>query len=73
MATWVEHQQQQNGSKDVDEEACMYAMQLSSMVVLPMTLRVAVELGILEQIQAGAQIRTLLPRIWRRGSATPTP
>ncbi|KAG0473356.1 hypothetical protein HPP92_015213 [Vanilla planifolia] len=53
MATWVEHQQQQNGSKDVDEEACMYAMQLSSMVVLPMTLRVAVELGILEQIQAG--------------------
>ncbi|KAG0473357.1 hypothetical protein HPP92_015214 [Vanilla planifolia] len=52
MATLVEHQGQQNGSKDVDEEACMYAIHLVGMTVLPMTLRAAIELGVFEHIQA---------------------
>lgn len=34
-----------------DEEACMYAMQLASSSILPMTLKNAIELGLLEVLQ----------------------
>ena len=37
-----------------DEEACMYAMQLASSSILPMTLKNALELGLLEVLQAEA-------------------
>jgi flavonol 3-O-methyltransferase/caffeic acid 3-O-methyltransferase len=45
---------------DVDEEACIYAMQLSSSAVLPMTLKNAIELGMLE-ILTGAGGKMLSP------------
>ncbi|CAM0914069.1 unnamed protein product [Alopecurus aequalis] len=45
---------------DVDEEACIYAMQLSSSAVLPMTLKNAIELGMLE-ILMGAGGKMLSP------------
>ncbi|XP_062191784.1 caffeic acid 3-O-methyltransferase-like [Phragmites australis] len=35
-----------------DEEACMYAMQLASSSILPMTLKNAIELGLLEVLEA---------------------
>jgi caffeic acid 3-O-methyltransferase / acetylserotonin O-methyltransferase len=38
----------------VDEEACMYAMQLASSSILPMTLKNAIELGLLEVLQKEA-------------------
>ena len=34
-----------------DEEACMYALQLASSSILPMTLKNAIELGLLEVLQ----------------------
>ncbi|CAN6334010.1 unnamed protein product [Urochloa humidicola] len=34
-----------------DEEACMYAMQLVSSSILPMTLKNAIELGLLDVLQ----------------------
>jgi caffeic acid 3-O-methyltransferase len=37
-----------------DEEACMYAMQLASSSILPMTLKNALELGLLEVLQKDA-------------------
>ena len=36
----------------VEEEACIYAMQLSSTAVLPLTLKNAIELGLLETLVA---------------------
>ncbi|URE22536.1 caffeic acid [Musa troglodytarum] len=36
--------------EEVEEEACMRALQLSSVVILPMTLKVAIELGLFEII-----------------------
>uniref|UniRef100_A0A0E0LRF1 Caffeic acid O-methyltransferase n=1 Tax=Oryza punctata TaxID=4537 RepID=A0A0E0LRF1_ORYPU len=43
-----------------DEEACMYAMQLASSSILPMTLKNAIELGLLETLQ-GAGGKSLTP------------
>lgn len=43
-----------------DEEACMYAMQLASSSILPMTLKNAIELGLLE-ILVGAGGKALSP------------
>lgn len=37
-----------------DEEACMYALQLASSSILPMTLKNAIELGLLETLQSAA-------------------
>ncbi|KAI4969191.1 hypothetical protein ZWY2020_000105 [Hordeum vulgare] len=37
-----------------DEEACMFALQLANSTVLPMTLRTAIELGLLETLVAAA-------------------
>ncbi|KAG0545196.1 hypothetical protein BDA96_02G341000 [Sorghum bicolor] len=37
-----------------DEEACMYTMQLASSSILPMTLKNALELGLLEVLQKDA-------------------
>lgn len=45
---------------DADEEACIYAMQLSSSAVLPMTLKNAIELGMLD-ILMGAGGKMLSP------------
>ncbi|CAL4892173.1 unnamed protein product [Urochloa decumbens] len=39
------------GSTAADEEACMYAMQLVSSSILPMTLKNAIELGLLDVLQ----------------------
>jgi hypothetical protein len=36
----------------VDEEACMYALQLASSSILPMTLKNAIELGLLEALES---------------------
>jgi hypothetical protein len=36
----------------VDEEACMYALQLASSSILPMTLKNAIELGLLDVLEA---------------------
>ncbi|PKA54201.1 Tricetin 3',4',5'-O-trimethyltransferase [Apostasia shenzhenica] len=47
------------GAVDDDEAACLYALQLVSLSVLPMTLKAAIELGLLEIITgagAGAQL-----------------
>ncbi|KAF0900685.1 hypothetical protein E2562_034391 [Oryza meyeriana var. granulata] len=42
-----------------DEEACMYALQLASSSILPMTLKNAIELGLLETLQgAGGKLLT---------------
>ena len=38
----------------VDEEACMYAFQLVSSSILPMTLKSVIELGLLEILVAGS-------------------
>lgn len=37
----------------VDEEACLYSLQLASSCILPMTLKAAVELNLLEILVAG--------------------
>ena len=43
-----------------DEEACMFALQLANSTVLPMTLRTAIELGLLEAL-VGAAGKSLTP------------
>jgi flavonol 3-O-methyltransferase/caffeic acid 3-O-methyltransferase len=43
-----------------DEEACMYAMQLASASILPMTLKNALELGLLEVLQAADMVDRML-------------
>lgn len=44
-----------------DEEACMYAMQLASSSILPMTLKNALELGLLEVLQKEPAGKALAP------------
>ncbi|PAN43721.1 hypothetical protein PAHAL_J049100 [Panicum hallii] len=50
------------GSTDIaDEETCLHALQLVSSAVLPMTLRTAIELGLLETL-VGAGGKALTPK-----------